>query len=123
MSTAPPPPDELTASEKALAAIGGMQALALGITRQATTYAADHLPPVRGFPPDALDAPTAIVDKVFETVEDTLAPRSSLARDVVHQQGTFVHGIFSSLQPIVDALAGDGADGAVDAGPADVDRG
>lgn len=100
-------PDQLTTQEKVLGAIGGVQALAMGITRQATEFAAERLPAVPGFPGDALEAPTAIVDKVFESVEDVLAPRSSLARDVVHQQGTFVRGMFSSIQPIVDALAGD----------------
>lgn len=101
-----PPADEPTPAEKVLGAIGGVEALAIGMTRQATEFAADLLPTFPGFPGDALDAPTAIVDKVFETVEDALAPRSSLARDVVHQQGTFVKGMFDSVQPIVDALAG-----------------
>lgn len=106
MSSSSAPPPEPTPAEKVLGAIGGAQALALGMTRQATEFAADRLPPVPGFPGDALDAPTAIVDKVFESVEDLLGPRSSLARDVVHQQGTFVRGVFGSVQPIVDALAG-----------------
>lgn len=97
---------ELSTQEKVLGAIGGAQALAMGLTRQATTYAATRLPVVPGFPGDVLDAPTAIVDKVFESVEDALAPRSALARDVVHQQGTFVRGMFASVQPIVDALSG-----------------
>ena len=83
-----------------------MQALAIGVTRQATEFAADRLPAMPGFPADALDAPTAIVDKVFESVEEALAPRSTLARDVVHQQGTFVRNVFGSVQPIVDALSG-----------------
>ena len=110
-SSPPPPTDRLTAREKFLGAVGGVQALALGVTRQATEYAADHLPPLPGFPGDVLDAPTQIVDKVFESVEDLLEPRSTLARDVVHQQGTFVRGIFSSLEPIVDALSdGNGED-------------
>lgn len=100
------PPPEPTPTEKVLGAIGGVQALALGVTRQATEFAADHLPAVPGFPGDALDAPTQIVDKVFESVEDALAPRSTLARDVLHQQGTFVKGVFGSVQPIIDALAG-----------------
>lgn len=95
-----------TPAERALGAIGGIQSLALGVTRQATEFAANRLPEIPGFPEDALDAPTAIVDKVFETVEDALAPRSPLARDVVHQQSTFVKGVFSSVQPIVDALSG-----------------
>ena len=97
---------ELSTQDKVLGAIGGAQALAMGLTRQATTYAAQRLPVVPGFPDDVLDGPTAIVDKVFESVEDALAPRSTLARDVVHQQGTFVRGMFASVQPIVDALAG-----------------
>ncbi len=97
---------EPTPSEKVLGAIGGIQALAIGVTRQATEFAADRLPAIPGFPGDALDAPTAIVDKVFESVEDALGPRSTLARDVVHQQGTFVRSVFGSVQPIVDALAG-----------------
>ncbi len=101
-----PPPAEPTPTEKVLGAIGGIQALAIGVTRQATEFAADHLPTVPGFPGDALEAPTAIVDKVFESVEDALAPRSTLARDVVHQQGTFVRSVFGSVQPIVDALSG-----------------
>ncbi len=97
---------EPTPAEKVLGAIGGIQALAIGVTRQATEFAADRLPAMPGFPADALDAPTAIVDKVFESVEDALAPRSTLARDVVHQQGTFVRSVFGSVQPIVDALSG-----------------
>lgn len=105
-STSPPPADEPTPAEKVLGAIGGVQALAIGVTRQATEFAADRLPAIPGFPGDALDAPTAIVDKVFETVEDALAPRSTVARDVVHQQGTFVRSVFGSVQPIVDALSG-----------------
>lgn len=105
MSSSTPPP-EPTPSERVLGTIGGIQALAIGVTRQATEFAADRLPAVPGFPGDALDAPTAIVDKVFETVEDALAPRSTLARDVVHQQGTFVRSVFGSVQPIVDALSG-----------------
>ena len=104
-SSAPEP----TPSEKVLGAIGGAQALAIGVTRQATEFAADRLPPIPGFPGDALDAPTAIVDKVFESVEDALGPRSTLARDVVHQQGSFVRSVFVSVQPIVDALAGNRA--------------
>ena len=103
MSTSTPDP---TRTEKVLGAIGGVQALAIGVTRQATEFAADRLPAVPGFPGDALDAPTAIVDKVFESVEDALAPRSALARDVVHQQGSFVRSVFVSVQPIVDALSG-----------------
>lgn len=101
-------------SEKVLGAIGGVQALAIGVTRQATEFAADRLPAIPGFPGDALDAPTAIVDKVFESVEDALGPRSTLARDVVHQQGSFVRSVFVSVQPIVDALSGNRttADGA-----------
>lgn len=111
MSASTPPsdqqrPTELSTQEKVLGAIGGVQALTMGITRQATTYAAQHLPELPGFPADVLDGPSAVVDQVFESVEDALAPRSSLARDVVHQQGTFVRGMFSSVQPIVDALAG-----------------
>lgn len=104
-SSTTPPPDP-TSTERLLGAVAGVQALAIGVTRQATEFAADRLPPLPGFPGDALDAPTAIVDKVFETVEDALATRSTLARDVVHQQGTFVKGVFDSVQPIVDALAG-----------------
>ena len=105
-----------TPSEKVLGAIGGVQALAVGVTRQATEFAADRLPAIPGFPGDALDAPTAIVDKVFESVEDALAPRSTLARDVVHQQGSFVRSVFGSVQPIVDALAGNRTNpGAADA--------
>lgn len=106
-SSTTPPPREPTPGEKVLGAIGGAQALAIGITRQATEFAAERLPAIPGFPGDALDAPTAIVDKVFEAAEDTLAPRSAFARDVLHQQGTFVRSMFSSVQPIVDALAGD----------------
>lgn len=106
-SSTTPPSREPTPGEKVLGAIGGVQALTIGITRQATEFAADRLPAIPGFPADALDAPTAIVDKVFEAVEDTLAPRSSFARDVLHQQGTFVRSMFSSVQPIVDALSGD----------------
>ena len=100
------PASELSTQEKVLGAIGGVQALTMGITRQATTYAAQRLPEVPGFPSDVLEGPTAVVDKVFESVEDALAPRSPLARDVVHQQGTFVRGMFASVQPIVDALSG-----------------
>ena len=105
MSTTSSTPDP-TPAEKVLGAIGGIQALAIGVTRQATEFAADRLPPLPGFPGDALEAPIAIVDKVFESVEDALAPRSALARDVVHQQGTFVRSVFGSVQPIVDALSG-----------------
>ena len=101
-SSAPEP----TPSEKVLGAIGGVQALAIGVTRQATEFAADRLPTIPGFPGDVLDAPTAIVDRVFESVEDALGPRSALARDVVHQQGSFVRSVFGSVQPIVDALSG-----------------
>jgi hypothetical protein len=105
-SSTTPPPEEPTPTEKLLGAVAGVQALAIGVTRQATEFAADRLPHLPGFPGDALDAPTAIVDKVFETIEDALATRSPLARDVVHQQGTFVKGVFDSVQPVVDALAG-----------------
>lgn len=108
-SSSTPPPTEPTSAEKVLGAIGGVQALTIGITRQATEFAADRLPAIPGFPGDVLDGPTAIVDKVFEATEDALGPRSSLARDVLHQQGTFVRGMFSSVQPIVDALSGDHA--------------
>ena len=67
-STTPPgqrPAPELSPQEKVLGAIGGVQALAMGITRQATTHAAEYLPEVPGFPGDVLDAPTAMVDSVF----------------------------------------------------------
>lgn len=106
-SSTTPPSREPTPAEKVLGAIGGVQALTIGITRQATEFAADRLPAIPGFPGDALEAPSAIVDKAFEAAEDTLAPRSALARDVLHQQGTFVRSMFASVQPIVDALAGD----------------
>lgn len=106
MTASTPAPEGPTPSEKVLGAIGGVQALAVGVTRQATEFAADRLPEVPGFPEDALDAPSAIVDRVFESVEDALAPRSPLARDVIHQQGTFVRSVFGSVQPIVDALSG-----------------
>lgn len=106
-SSSTPPPPEPTSAEKMLGAIGGVQALALGITRQATEFVGDRLPAIPGFPGDVLDGPTAVVDKVFEATEDALGPRSAFARDVLHQQGTFVRGMFSSIQPIIDALAGD----------------
>lgn len=105
-SSTPPPTDDPTPSEKVLGMLGGVQALAIGVTRQATEFTADRLPAVPGFPDDALEAPIAIVDRVFESVEDALGPRSAFARDVVHQQGTFVRSVFSSVQPIVDALSG-----------------
>lgn len=105
-TSTPPPTDEPTPADKILGAIGGVQALAVGMTRQATEFAADRLPAVPGFPGDALDGPTAVVDTIFEAIEDALGPRSALARDVIHQQGTFVRSVFGSVQPIVDALAG-----------------
>ena len=105
-TSTPPADNEPRTSDKVLGAIGGVQALAIGVTRQATEFAADRLPAVPGFPGDVLDGPTAVVDKVFEAVEDALGQRSPLARDVVHQQGTFVRSVFGSVQPIVDALSG-----------------
>lgn len=98
-----------TATERILDMIGGAQSLALGMTKQATGYAAERIPPVKGFPPDVLDGVTEVVDQTFEAIENALAERSPAVRDVVHQQGTFVRGIFTSLQPIVDALAGEEA--------------
>jgi hypothetical protein len=99
--------DAPSVTERLMDAVGGAQSLALSLTKQATSFAAEKIPPVPGFPRDVLDAPKEIVDAVFEQIEEALAERSPAVRDVIHQQATFVRGVFSSIEPIVAALADD----------------
>jgi len=102
--------DTPSVTERLMDAVGGAQSLALSLTKQATSFAAEKIPPVPGFPRDVLDAPREIVDSVFEQIEQALAERSPAVRDVIHQQATFVRGVFTSIEPIVAALADDADD-------------
>jgi hypothetical protein len=97
-------------TERLMDAVGGAQSLALSLTKQATSFAAEKIPPVPGFPRDVLDAPKEIVDSVFEQIEEALADRAPVVRDVIHQQATFVRGVFASIEPIVAALSDDSDD-------------
>lgn len=99
--------DAPSMTERLMDAVGGAQSLALSLTRQATSFAAEKIPPVPGFPRDVLDGPKEIVDSVFEQIEEALADRAPAVRDVIHQQATFVRGVFTSIEPIVAALADD----------------
>jgi hypothetical protein len=99
--------DAPSMTERLMDAVGGAQSLALSLTKQATSFAAEKIPPVPGFPRDVLDAPKEIVDSVFEQIEEALADRAPAVRDVIHQQATFVRGVFTSIEPIVAALADD----------------
>lgn len=95
-------------ADRLLEAISGAQSLALNVTEQALDYTAEHIPAVPGFPSDILKAPTDMVDGVFEQIEEAVGDRAPAVRDVLHMQSTFIKGVFGSLQPIVDALAGEG---------------
>lgn len=99
--------DTSSITNRLMDAVGNAQNLALSMTRQATSFAAERLPAVPGFPANLLDTPRELVDKVFEQIEGAVGEKAPLVRDVLQQQSTFVKGVFDSLDPIVDALAGD----------------